>query len=43
MSAEAADDLSAAGYTNVIDLAGGMNAWAAAGDTLLDDPGAAGN
>lgn len=43
MSAEAADDLSAAGYTNVIDLAGGMNAWTAAGDTLLDDPGAAGN
>jgi rhodanese-related sulfurtransferase len=43
MSAQAATELVAAGYTNVIDLDGGMNAWAAAGDTLLDDPAAAGN
>lgn len=38
MSARASADLVAAGYTNVIDLDGGMNAWAASGNTLLDDP-----
>lgn len=42
MSAQAATALIDAGYTNVIDLDGGMNAWYAAGYQLLDDPTAAG-
>jgi rhodanese-related sulfurtransferase len=42
MSAQAAADLLADGYTNVVDLDGGMNAWDAAGNALLDDPAAAG-
>ena len=41
MSAQATADLSAAGYTNVVDLDGGMNAWETAGRDLLDDPSAA--
>lgn len=41
MSAEASDDLANAGYTNVIDLDGGMNSWTADGRELLDDPTAA--
>lgn len=40
MSGQAADDLAAAGYTNIVDLSGGMNAWEASGrDLLTDDPG----
>ncbi|NNF65250.1 MAG: rhodanese-like domain-containing protein [Acidimicrobiia bacterium] len=42
MSAQAASDLVADGYTNVVDLDGGMNAWGAAGNALLDDPAATG-
>ena len=38
MSAQAATDLREAGYTNVVDLDGGMNAWTADGRELLDDP-----
>jgi rhodanese-related sulfurtransferase len=34
MSAAAADSLLELGYTNVVDLAGGMNAWIAAGQQL---------
>lgn len=41
MSAQAAEDLVEAGYTDVIDLRGGMNAWEADGNGLLDDPSAA--
>lgn len=41
MSAQAAADLAEAGYTNVVDLDGGMNAWEAAGNELVDDPTAA--
>ena len=41
MSAQASADLAAAGYTNLIDLDGGMNAWDASGNELLDDPAAA--
>lgn len=37
MSAQSASDLAAAGYTNVIDLNGGMNAWEASGRELLTD------
>lgn len=40
MSAQAADDLADAGYTNIIDLEGGMNAWEAGGNDLLNDPSA---
>ncbi|CAN5823755.1 rhodanese-like domain-containing protein [soil metagenome] len=36
MSAQATDDLVDLGYTNVVDLAGGMKAWTAAGLPLLD-------
>ena len=43
MSAQATADLVAAGYTNVVDLDGGMNAWETAGRELLDDPSAAEN
>lgn len=35
MSEEAAKDLVARGYTNVSDLAGGMNAWKAAGLPII--------
>lgn len=38
MSAQAAAALAGAGYTNVIDLDGGMNAWEADGNPLIDDP-----
>jgi rhodanese-related sulfurtransferase len=41
MSGQAAADLTALGYTRIIDLEGGMNAWTAAGFELLDDPPAA--
>jgi len=41
MSGQAAADLSALGYTNIVDLKGGMNAWIAEGFELLDDPEAA--
>ncbi len=37
MSGQAAEELVAAGYTNVIDLDGGMNAWTASGRDLLSD------
>ena len=43
MSAQAATDLAALGYTDIIDLEGGMNAWVAAGFELIDDPAAASN
>lgn len=39
MSAEAARALVALGYTNVIDLDGGMIAWKAAGLALVNKPG----
>ncbi len=35
MSTSAAQTLAAAGYTNVMELAGGMSAWEAAGYTLV--------
>lgn len=35
MSAEASQSLRSFGYTNVIDVLGGMNAWTASGRTLL--------
>ncbi|MEO6569904.1 MAG: rhodanese-like domain-containing protein, partial [Ilumatobacteraceae bacterium] len=38
MSAQATEDLIEAGYTNVIVLDGGMNAWVASGNGLVDDP-----
>lgn len=37
MSATAAETLAAAGYTNLIDLDGGMRAWTASGRPLLDE------
>lgn len=40
MSAEAAADLADAGYTNVVDLDGGMIAWEAAGNDLVVDQAA---
>ena len=41
MSAQAAAALVQAGYSDVIDLAGGMNAWEASGNPLVDDPSVA--
>ena len=41
MSGQAAAALADAGYTNVIDLDGGMNAWEAGGNSLVDDSSAA--
>lgn len=39
MSGQAAAALAAAGYTNVVDLDGGMNAWAGSGrDLLIEEP-----
>lgn len=38
MSADAAVELAAMGYTDVVDLDGGMVAWEAAGLELVDDP-----
>lgn len=38
MSAQAAADLVADEYTNVVDLESGMHAWDSTGNTLLDDP-----
>ncbi|MGB7425185.1 MAG: rhodanese-like domain-containing protein [Ornithinimicrobium sp.] len=40
MSAQASAVLADAGYTHVLDLDGGMNAWEASGNELLDDPSA---
>jgi rhodanese-related sulfurtransferase len=36
MSTTAAKELAALGYTNVMELDGGFNAWAAAGNELID-------
>lgn len=39
MSGQAAEALAEAGYTNIVDLDGGMNAWTESGrDLLVDDP-----
>lgn len=38
MSGQAAGELANAGYTNIVDLEGGMNAWAATGRDLERDP-----
>jgi len=38
MSTSAAEDLVRLGYTNVVELDGGFNAWKAAGHELLDKP-----
>ncbi|MBI2766323.1 MAG: rhodanese-like domain-containing protein [Chloroflexi bacterium] len=38
MSAEAAPVLRALGYSNIIDLQGGMNAWRAAGLAIIEKP-----
>lgn len=37
MSADASATLVGLGYTNIVDLAGGMNAWTAAGKPLLTE------
>jgi phage shock protein E len=37
MSEEASQDLVALGYSNIIDIPGGMNAWTASGRALLID------
>ena len=37
MSATATETLTQMGYTNIVDLEGGMKAWSAAGYDLLDD------
>ena len=41
MSAQAAAALVDAGYTDVVDLDGAMNAWEASGNPLVDDPSVA--
>lgn len=41
MSEQAGADLVALGYTNIVDLDGGMNAWVAAGLEFLADPATA--
>ncbi len=39
MSAQAAETLAAMGYTNVVDLEGGMNAWTATGfELIIEEP-----
>ena len=38
MSTSAATELAALGYTNVLEVDGGFNAWKAAGYQLLDNP-----
>lgn len=38
MSGQAARVLAEVGYTNIVDLEGGMNAWTASGRTLESDP-----
>jgi rhodanese-related sulfurtransferase len=38
MSTQAAQQLAAAGYTNLYELDGGFNAWQAAGYELLMNP-----
>ncbi|MGB3737534.1 MAG: rhodanese-like domain-containing protein [Ilumatobacter sp.] len=38
MSAQASAALADAGYTDIIDLDGGMNAWESSGSPLIDDP-----
>lgn len=40
MSAQASADLAEAGYTDIIDLDGGMNAWEADERSLVNDPSA---
>lgn len=37
MSATASDTLAAMGYTDIVDLAGGMQAWTSSGRQLLDE------
>jgi rhodanese-related sulfurtransferase len=34
MSADAVDDLAAMGYTDIVELEGGFDAWVASGRTL---------
>jgi rhodanese-related sulfurtransferase len=38
MSTTAAKELAELGYTNVMELDGGFNAWAAAGHELINQP-----
>jgi phage shock protein E len=38
MSTQAAQELAKLGYTHIYNLAGGMNAWKAAGQQILDKP-----
>jgi len=38
MSEDAVRDLDSLGYTNVVELNGGFNAWVASGETLLEPP-----